>query len=260
FREPYILRGYRLTNKPWHYYLVSLFNWHNETINIWTHLLSFIYIVLHIINLCEKYDVMNTSEGAVVLGYSFGALSLTSFSTIAHLFHSKSLRHHYEFFMLDYFGVSLYSLGCGILTIYRFCPENSFQILQTFYLPLHLILCYNNFLSISTAKLYFFGVIRKCLTVSACLLSTISMLYPLLCTYYECFNDTACHISSLNHLGLMYVFLFLSTVAYLAHQPEMSNLGMCDIVGHSHQWFHVFVFCTILAQYNAMEKEIDLNK
>ena len=38
--EPGILSGYRPTDQPWTFYLRSLFWIHNETANIWTHLLA----------------------------------------------------------------------------------------------------------------------------------------------------------------------------------------------------------------------------
>ena len=43
----YILTGYRINYQPWKAILGSIFQWHNETMNIWTHGLGFIiYSVL----------------------------------------------------------------------------------------------------------------------------------------------------------------------------------------------------------------------
>ncbi|KAK1880426.1 Membrane progestin receptor alpha [Dissostichus eleginoides] len=41
FRERYVSTGYRPLNQNWRYYFLSLFQRHNETINVWTHLLRF---------------------------------------------------------------------------------------------------------------------------------------------------------------------------------------------------------------------------
>lgn len=37
----YILTGYRINYTSWPLIIKSLFEWHNETMNIWTHLLGF---------------------------------------------------------------------------------------------------------------------------------------------------------------------------------------------------------------------------
>lgn len=43
YREPYILTGYRRDNQPYTYYINSLFNKHNETINVYSHFIGVIY-------------------------------------------------------------------------------------------------------------------------------------------------------------------------------------------------------------------------
>lgn len=47
----FIKRGYRINYSTWRQILMSLFEWHNETINIWTHLVGFIvfFIILMVI-------------------------------------------------------------------------------------------------------------------------------------------------------------------------------------------------------------------
>uniref|UniRef100_A0A3Q3XGQ1 Uncharacterized protein n=1 Tax=Mola mola TaxID=94237 RepID=A0A3Q3XGQ1_MOLML len=35
--EHFICTGYRPINQNWRYYFLSVFHWHNETLNIWTH-------------------------------------------------------------------------------------------------------------------------------------------------------------------------------------------------------------------------------
>ena len=41
FREPHVEAGFRLLGQPWSYYIFSIFQLHNESLNIWTHLLAF---------------------------------------------------------------------------------------------------------------------------------------------------------------------------------------------------------------------------
>ncbi|XP_050403763.1 membrane progestin receptor alpha-B [Patella vulgata] len=259
-KELYIRSGFRVMNQPWSYYLLSLFNWHNETLNVWTHLVSFVVIWNYTDHLGETFDLKGSSAGAVILGYSIGALLLTLLSSVAHLFHAKSLKHHYLFFALDYIGVSLYCFGCGILTHYVFSPSETFLVLRNTYIPVHFFLCFNSFLSCTVAKLYFHGNKRKMIMVSGCFAHTLWLLIPIFARYYYCIVDTSCSVLSLNHLVAMYICLMATSVAYVAHQPEKSNPGAFDIIGHSHQIFHIFVFFTILAQFNAMTYELGMTK
>jgi len=42
----HILTGYRINHLTWKSILMSLFKWHNETINIWTHLVGFVVFLI----------------------------------------------------------------------------------------------------------------------------------------------------------------------------------------------------------------------
>jgi len=41
FHEPHVESGFRLLGQPWSYYIFSIFQLHNESLNIWTHILAF---------------------------------------------------------------------------------------------------------------------------------------------------------------------------------------------------------------------------
>ena len=42
----YIVTGYRINYLSWRPILGSLFQWHNETINIWTHMIGFVAFLI----------------------------------------------------------------------------------------------------------------------------------------------------------------------------------------------------------------------
>lgn len=46
FRERYIVRGYRPVGLSWRSYVLSLFQIHNETLSVWSHLLAAVCLVL----------------------------------------------------------------------------------------------------------------------------------------------------------------------------------------------------------------------
>lgn len=46
FRERFILSGYRPVGQSWRCYVLSLFQSHNEMLNVWPHLLAAVCVVL----------------------------------------------------------------------------------------------------------------------------------------------------------------------------------------------------------------------
>ena len=54
----YIRKGYRGWNRSCIYYIKSIFKWHNETLNIWSHLLgAIIFILLAIYTFIYNYTI-----------------------------------------------------------------------------------------------------------------------------------------------------------------------------------------------------------
>ena len=45
-KKPYISLGYREQNKSCLNYLASIFKIHNESVNIWTHMMGLLYFLL----------------------------------------------------------------------------------------------------------------------------------------------------------------------------------------------------------------------
>uniref|UniRef100_A0AAZ3Q8T7 Progestin and adipoQ receptor family member VII, b n=1 Tax=Oncorhynchus tshawytscha TaxID=74940 RepID=A0AAZ3Q8T7_ONCTS len=56
FREPHIIGGYRQPDHSWRYYFLTLFQRHNEALNVWTHLLAAFIILVKCQELSETVD------------------------------------------------------------------------------------------------------------------------------------------------------------------------------------------------------------
>lgn len=61
-----IITGYRINYSTWRAILLSIFEWHNETINIWTHLVGFIIymVVLLVIGFSQIGEDISPSDTA----------------------------------------------------------------------------------------------------------------------------------------------------------------------------------------------------
>ena len=60
----FILTGYRLNYVTWRQILGSLFQWHNETINIWTHLIGLLslFVLLLVISISQIGEEINNND------------------------------------------------------------------------------------------------------------------------------------------------------------------------------------------------------
>ncbi|KAK7471654.1 hypothetical protein BaRGS_00035701, partial [Batillaria attramentaria] len=103
YHEPHVETGFRQLGQPWSYYLCSLFQVHNECMNSWTHLLAFVAVLHRAWTLSEEFDMVHDP-------YIAGA----------HCFSNKSELVHYTCFIVDYAGIGINGLGCGIVH-YWYC-------------------------------------------------------------------------------------------------------------------------------------------
>ncbi len=114
FREYYITKGYRLINQPVSYYIRSVFYLNNETFNIWSHFIPFVFTILHLF-----YSILFNINTITVLHAPLFVYQLTIAlyligSTIAHVFDSMSPTVRHMCFILDYLGISIYGMGSAI--------------------------------------------------------------------------------------------------------------------------------------------------
>ena len=124
-RNSYILSGYRPLGASFTTTCKSLFELHNETFNIWTHLLPIIYFGYFI----QEASVMDLVKNRTVTeilplyAYFLGIFALFMGSCGAHLFGSVSLTWNSICFMVDYMGIGLFGTGtCACFYYYNY-PE-----------------------------------------------------------------------------------------------------------------------------------------
>eukprot|EP01121_Diplochlamys_sp_Union-15-3_P020839 TRINITY_DN8255_c0_g1_i2.p1 TRINITY_DN8255_c0_g1~~TRINITY_DN8255_c0_g1_i2.p1 ORF type:complete len:222 (+),score=5.38 TRINITY_DN8255_c0_g1_i2:34-699(+) len=118
----YIIDYYRV-QLSWYDCLQSVFHWHNESLNIWTHLLGIpIMLVLCVIAFCTWLKDGQFLEVTVFLVYIFCASLLFLCSGIFHLLHCISEKMYCKCVKLDYTGISVMIIGTAWAPIYHmFC-------------------------------------------------------------------------------------------------------------------------------------------
>ncbi|XP_067467644.1 progestin and adipoQ receptor family member VII, a [Thunnus thynnus] len=252
FRERYVCTGYRPLHQNWRYYLLSLFQRHNETINIWTHLLAFLVFLVKLRQLSETVDFIGDAHSWPLLILIMSSLTYSAFSVAAHLLGGKSELYHYTFFYLDYVGVAQYQYGSAVVHFYYAVDESLHRHVHGIFMPTATILsglsclgcCYGKYRNHSLPTW-----VRKVGQVVPSALAYIWDSSPVahrLLSWSTASNDPAI----IYHFGQVAFFL---SCAFFFSFPLLERCfpGRCDFVGQSHQMFHIFLSCCTLCQINA---------
>ncbi|KAH9621953.1 hypothetical protein KSS87_015592 [Heliosperma pusillum] len=268
----------------------SLFQWHNETINVWTHLLGFVlFVVLTVVNAAHVTDAVdlfgllrtstsgpgtnsshdssnflldmttmvdlhiNHLTGATertarwpFYVYLSGSMFCLLSSSICHLFCCHSNKLNVWLFRMDYTGITVmiitsffpamyYIFQCQPLWQFTYLAGISIFGLFTIATLVSPTLSSGNcrnFRAILFVSMGLFGIIPA---IHACILNWTNPRRNLTLAY---------------EAGMALSYL-IGTGFYVSRIPERWRPGWFDLVGHSHQIFHIFVVVGALTHYGA---------
>ncbi|KAK9526284.1 hypothetical protein VZT92_014993 [Zoarces viviparus] len=252
FRERYVCTGYRPLNQNWRYYFLSLFQRHNETINVWTHLLAFLVLLVKFRQLAETVDFVGDAHSWPLLILFLSSLTYSAFSAAAHLLAGKSELCHYVFFFLDYVGVAQYQYGSAIVHFYYAVDESLHRHVSGVFMPAAAALsclsclgcCYGKYCNHSLPT----WVRKVCQVVPSAVayMWDSSPVAKRLVSRSAAGDDPAIAY----HFGQVAFFLSCSFF-FTCPLLERCFPGRCNFVGQSHQLFHVFLSCCTLCQIHA---------
>lgn len=250
FHESYIVKGYRNPKSSPSQCILSLFAATNETLNFWTHFLPSFYFMWVLRDLHIALDFRHDSFSWPLLCYMVMCCIYPLASAVAHLFNTMSDKARHICFFLDYSAISAMSFSVALsYKAYCFPKSLRFTVIGDWYIPvafINAILC----ITVSCKSRFLPAcAFRKIFRLGAlgvpCLFTIIPIIYRLLAGTEEEQNLT----SQLYHT-LSFLFLFMSAFLYGSHLPERWFPGSFDIIGHSHQLFHV---CSILGTMHQMQ-------
>lgn len=258
FRKRYIHSGYRAVHQKWRYYFLSLFQWHNESINVWTHLLGALVVLLRTVQLAETVDFINDAHSWPLLILLLTSMAYMGFSTVAHLLAAKSVFHHYAFFFLDYVGVALYQYGSAVVHYYYAIEESWHESVRGCFMPIASFLCclscfgccYGTYCNYTHHPW-----VRKVGQIVPSALAYVwdtSPVFHRLVIWYPFWvtGDFRSSPALLFHFGQ--VAFFLSSAFFFTHPiPQSWFPGHCDFLGQGHQVFHVLIFLCTVCQIQA---------
>ncbi|XP_077344352.1 membrane progestin receptor epsilon [Lithobates pipiens] len=280
FVECFILSGYRRLHLTAQECLASIFQPTNETLNFWTH---FIPLVLFVSKFSEVFFLSSelpfTHPALLPLWcYASGVLLTFAMSCTAHVFSCRSLRLRAAFFFLDYASISYYGFASTVAYSYYLLPRLSLldPSVMTPYLQSlgwHRV-DYSMLMGLySELVLPVAFVLAVTCTVACCKSRSEDCLYPFaIRTFVFAMPlSMACPVmieSLLFDLGgknptlflyfyRRYFWLLVAAFFNVSKLPERIQPGLFDIIGHSHQLFHIFTFLSIYDQMHYVEQGLE---
>lgn len=291
----YILDYYRC-EWPLKDAFLSLFSWHNETLNIWTHLIGFlIFVMLTVMSLKENTgirgligsfsratipaplmtttmkdstnvsanvhkdsrlrqmqqpSVLQITEGGtetLIPGWPWyvflaGAITCLVFSSVSHLLASHSRRFHRFFWQLDYAGISIMIVCSFFAPIYYAFDCHPYS--RLFYLSTISVVGVLAIISLMSTGLSTqrFRALRATLFLAMGFSGVVPAAHAVFIYWGHPYIFVALGYEIL--MGALYA---AGVGFYISRVPEKWRPGMFDIIGHSHQIFHVFVVAAALA-------------
>lgn len=218
----------------------TVFRIHNETGNIWSHLigfLAFIYAAIHVFSLPNSPFMNPYMEKAIFMTFFFGAIICLGFSWTFHTACCHSNNVLCIFAKLDYSGIALMIMGSMMPWLYYvFYCDTIFRFTYMLIMCVIGTLCVLVSQSSTFARPEYRGLRAGLFAGFGC-----SALAPTGHTVIQYGVKYAVFDCFIWCLLIMAAFYLGGAMIYAMQVPERWSPGRFDLVGNSHQIFHVFV-------------------
>ncbi|ODV90719.1 hypothetical protein CANCADRAFT_31593 [Tortispora caseinolytica NRRL Y-17796] len=252
--NPYILRGYRFCDTSLSCF-ASIMSLHNETCNIWTHLLGFLGILSIAVYFYPNSEIFAQSTGydkAIIYMYLTCAMSCLGFSTLWHIYSGIGHIHiKRRAACLDYTGISIQISGSILATQYYafYCQPVKQLCYMSCTAVLGVIGAYMT--SSPTFDLSDNRIIRIAFFVGFALLGLVSVLHL---SYERGLSLTMSFFWPVVKSNLWYLY---GLVFYGLLIPERFFPGtVFDWIGMSHNFWHIAVFAGVYFGYEAFQQQM----
>ncbi|PHH72407.1 hypothetical protein CDD83_4948 [Cordyceps sp. RAO-2017] len=254
----FIRSGYRPIRASYRHALRSLFYLHNESVNIWSHLLGALLALaaggFYLVRVVRpRYAAADGADLAVFACFFGGAVLCLGMSATYHAVMDHSQRVSRWGNKLDYTGIVALIVGSYVPALYYgfFCRP----ALLTAYLS---IIC---FLGLGCAAVSWIETFRTpkwrpyraAIFVCLGLSGVVPVIHGVAIDGYQSLEERM-SISWIIAHGAMYIF---GAVLYAVRWPERSFPGTFDIWGSSHQIFHMFVLLAAATHFYGMARAFD---
>ncbi|KAI8907960.1 hemolysin-III related-domain-containing protein [Gorgonomyces haynaldii] len=249
----WIYGGYRRETGCWTGCFLSLFYWHNETGNVYTHLLgALFFIVVAPICLIEWMQIPTTQWGdrLSLMAYFAGAVICLGLSTMFHLCTCHSRHVSGWLNKADYAGIIALQLGSFVAPVYYgfFCHPGWQAVYLYPLCGLGLLI-----LSITVSPRFAspqYRYLRTGLFTAFGIMGIIPAGHHIAIYGYTMAKSTF----AIDYVLIMGGLYLIGAFIYAYRIPERWFPGKVDLVGHSHQIWHILVFAAALVHGIAIFK------
>lgn len=284
----FILNYYR-AEWPLKQALFSIFRWHNETLNVWTHLIGFILIVVlvvansaHIHHLADFMTFLRnlpTSADANTSLNSKDAFQVPAQESLMDMKSAEGMVVAATWPMYVFLAGSMFCFLSSSVCHLFCCHSQPLTLLLTqmdyvgitvmistsYFPPMYYIFqCSPPWHIVYLTGISIIGVViiltlltpafssGKYRWFRACLFLAMGLfgLIPAVHAMVVYWDDPYRNVT-LAYEGAMALFYIVGTMFYVSRIPERWKPGAFDLAGQSHQIFHVFVILGALAHYGA---------
>ncbi|KAH6851497.1 hemolysin-III related-domain-containing protein [Alternaria rosae] len=253
----YILSGYRAISKSYQQSLRSILGIHNETVNIFSHLIgSVLFFALPIpvyYSLQPRYDTAATADVVVFSTFFFGVAICFALSATFHVVNNHSESVHVFGNQLDYLGIVILMWGSTIPCVYYgfYCTP---QLQTTYYTLVSVLAGGCVYATLHPAfRRPKYRPYRAAMYAGLGLSFIIPIMHGLLKFGWE----TQMWRMSLDWMALMTTFNLTGGALYAMRIPEKWYPYRFDVWGSSHQIMHCLVVCAGVAHLFGLLRAFD---
>lgn len=259
YREPFILTGYRRPGTSYYQCLQYSLILHNEVINFWTHFIPLLVWLVWLLYLTLSWEDFFKPYHYPLLCFWAGCCSYALFSSIAHLFSSKSFLVRTICFLLDYHGIAMYILGGAMASLFYLNPTVSpFFQHKIPILGIEVSLAVMGILVCGLSRFYWKDY-RFIIRVVAQFLLYVCYLTPYLHRVYLCWRQGTDCVPQTTPLHMLTISLTFALVFFFVTKiPERFEPGRFDYFFQSHQIFHVCTASQTTVQIHLVLTELQL--
>ncbi|KAM5354022.1 hypothetical protein ACJ41O_000672 [Fusarium nematophilum] len=255
----YIRHGYRPVSGSSRVSFASWFHMHNETLNIYTHMLpamAFLGSQWYLLDyLHSRYEDITPTDSFIFSFFLLMAAVCLGLSTTYHTLLNHSLEVEAVFLRLDFSGIILLTIGDFVSGIYMafWCEPTLRKIYWTMILTLGSITI---FILVNSR---FQGKKWRSFRVLTMVATGLSGFAPLTHGIVIFGLPQMMKQSGMPYYLAEGAMLILGALIYATRFPERLSPGTFDIYGSSHQIFHVLVVLATVTQLMGILSAFDYN-
>lgn len=234
--------------------LTSIFKFHSETMNIWTHLIGFFALLVYYPMLTNKKEseVIPRHEMIVLNIHAAMGMLCFFFSTAFHVLECHSPAIHELFARLDHFGIAGLIWASKLAWIKCSSLNRDPKLDATLFLGANIICAISITMQFSG---YFSRPAQRNFRTSWFIASAaIFVVIPLADILRNNGLKVAVDVAKIDLFILSILSILGGCLFYLLHVPERFFPGSCDIFLQGHTLLHLFVNVTIFLQVYAFRE------